>query len=267
MIYILVLIIAAALIFFLHRENTDLSVSYFTVSSEKLEKDLITAQISDFHNTHNTVLQNSIISSLKENRPDCIFVTGDLIDSRRTDIDCAVAFARKLTEIAPIYYVVGNHEIRSNQYKKIMEAFEKTDMIIMHDTSILTEGLNLIGLDDLYTVPYSERSALFTERYQKLKDDNRFNLVLFHRPELFDTYCDNEMDLILCGHAHGGQFRLPIIGAVLSPNQGLFPVYTENLYSKGKTKMIVSRGIGNSLFPFRLNNKPELIYIKLEKKL
>ena len=75
------------------------------------------------------------------------------------------------------------------------------------------------------------------------------------------------MDLILCGHAHGGQFRLPIIGAVLSPNQGLFPVYTENLYSKGKTKMIVSRGIGNSLFPFRLNNKPELIYIKLEKKL
>ena len=166
-----------------------------------------------------------------------------------------------------MYYVVGNHEIRSNQYEKIMEAFEKTDMIIMHDTSILTEGLNLIGLDDLYTVPYSERSTLFTERYQKLKDDSRFNLVLFHRPELFDTYCDNEIDLILCGHAHGGQFRLPIIGAVLSPNQGLFPVYTENLYSKGKTKMIVSRGIGNSLFPFRLNNKPELIYIKLEKKL
>ena len=92
MIYILVLIIAAALIFLLHHENTDLSVSYFTVSSEKLEKDLITAQISDFHNTHNTVLQDSIISSLKENRPDCIFVTGDLIDSRRTDIECAVAF-------------------------------------------------------------------------------------------------------------------------------------------------------------------------------
>lgn len=267
MIYIFILAVAILLILFLHRENTVLSVNRFTVTSEKLENDVYAAHVSDFHNTHNTVLQESIISSLKENKPDCIFVTGDLIDSRRTDIDCAVTFAEKLTEIAPVYYVVGNHEIRSKQYKKIMEAFEKTDMMIMHNINKVTEGINLIGLDDLYTVPYNERSSLFTERYQKLKDSSRFNLVLFHRPELFDTYCDNEIDLILCGHAHGGQFRLPVIGAVLSPNQGLFPIYTENLYTREKTQMIVSRGIGNSLFPFRLNNKPELIYIKLEKKL
>ena len=267
MIYAFIVLAVVLLVLYLHRENTVLSVSSFTVSSDKLEKDLKAAHISDFHNTHNAVLQDSIINSLRENAPDCIFITGDLIDSRRTDIECAVSFVNRLTEIAPVYYVTGNHEIRSPEYRKIMEAYQKTDMIIMHNINLQVNGLNLVGLDDLYTTPYSQRDELFTERYQKLKDDSRFNLVLFHRPELFDTYCRNGIDLILCGHAHGGQFRLPLIGAVLSPNQGLFPIYTESTYRSGSTEMIVSRGIGNSLFPFRLNNRPELIYINLEKKL
>ena len=95
------------------------------------------------------------------------------------------------------------------------------------------------------------------------KDDG-FTLLLSHRPELFEVYVTCNADLVLSGHAHGGQFRLPFIGGLAAPNQGLFPKYDAGLFSEGKTKMIVSRGIGNSIFPFRFNNRPEVVLIELQ---
>jgi predicted MPP superfamily phosphohydrolase len=89
-------------------------------------------------------------------------------------------------------------------------------------------------------------------------------VLLSHRPELFDTYLTAGMDLVLSGHAHGGQFRLPIIGGLVAPNQGMFPKYDAGLYTARNTNMIVSRGIGNSIVPFRFNNRPEIILIQLQ---
>ena len=95
-------------------------------------------------------------------------------------------------------------------------------------------------------------------------DGDEFTILLSHRPELFDTYVDHDIDLVLSGHAHGGQFRLPFIGGLVAPNQGLFPEYDAGLYTEGSTNMLVSRGVGNSIFPFRINNRPEVILIELQ---
>jgi len=83
---------------------------------------------------------------------------------------------------------------------------------------------------------------------------------------LFDTYVDHKIDLILSGHAHGGQFRIPLIGGLVAPNQGLFPQYDAGLYTREHTIMLISRGIGNSAMPFRINNRPEVIVIELQAK-
>lgn len=93
-----------------------------------------------------------------------------------------------------------------------------------------------------------------------------FKLLLSHRPELFDIYCDAGVELILSGHAHGGQFRLPFVGGLIAPNQGLFPKYDGGLFQAGNTTMVVSRGLGNSLLPIRLNNRPEVVIIELVSK-
>ena len=89
-------------------------------------------------------------------------------------------------------------------------------------------------------------------------------ILLSHRPELFDTYANHNIDVVLSGHAHGGQFRLPFIGGLVAPNQGLFPEYDAGIYTEGNTNMLVSRGVGNSILPFRINNRPEVILIELQ---
>ncbi len=94
---------------------------------------------------------------------------------------------------------------------------------------------------------------------------NAYTVLLSHRPEQLDVYTANGTDLALCGHAHGGQIRLPFIGGLFAPNQGFFPKYTAGVHQKGRTKMVVSRGLGNSLAPLRINNRPELVVLTLTR--
>ena len=102
----------------------------------------------------------------------------------------------------------------------------------------------------------------FSDMLKGLADEN-YTILLSHRPELFDLYCEAGTDLVLSGHAHGGQVRIPFVGGLVAPNQGLFPEYTEGLYEKDGIKMIVSRGLGNSIIPLRVNDPPELVLITL----
>lgn len=105
-----------------------------------------------------------------------------------------------------------------------------------------------------------------THLQELMNESYSFTLLLSHRPELFEIYVNNEVDLVLSGHAHGGQFRLPFVGGLVAPNQGLFPKYDAGLYTEENTNMIVSRGIGNSILPFRFNNRPEVILIELQSE-
>ena len=139
------------------------------------------------------------------------------------------------------------------------------------------ESIRLIGLDDLgvyyqaLSGDSSHRQALSAAKealkrdLSTLAEGSGYALVLSHRPELIDLYAECGADLVLCGHAHGGQVRLPFVGGLYAPGQGFFPAWDAGLYEMGGTQMFVSRGLGNSSFPLRVNNRPEIVTITLRR--
>ncbi len=124
------------------------------------------------------------------------------------------------------------------------------------------EKIDIVGLLD--TDFYKDEDVTFLKHLKRFSNRNNFTILLSHKPNYFKEYSVAGIDLVLSGHAHGGQIRLPFIGGIVGPDQGLFPKYTNGLYTKNQTSMVVSRGLGNSLFPLRLFNKPEIVSITLE---
>ena len=145
---------------------------------------------------------------------------------------------------------------------------------ILEDEKITIEyagaTMQLLGLNDPnFTTAHDtyEKTAMINAKLKNmLGESNKYTILLSHRPELFGLYVENNIDLVLSGHAHGGQVRLPFFGGLVAPNQGFFPKYFEGVYEKKQTKMIVSRGLGNSIFPLRVNNRPELVIVELWHK-
>lgn len=230
------------------------------------------AHISDFHNTEwNGKIEEFL---LEEDNLDGIFITGDLIDSRNPDFDLAFNFVKKLVEIAPTYYVSGNHELRLIEYEKILKTLETLGVKILENKANTIEKngseILLIGLGDVTgidRITIDENNSSRSDRVLKEINPpgNYYRILLSHRPELFQVYKDNNINLTFSGHAHGGQIVLPFIGPILAPNQGFFPDYTDGLYEEENSKLIVSKGLGNSSFPIRFNNNPDLIIVELKK--
>lgn len=229
-------------------------------------------QISDFHNEEFGENQQKIIKKVAACKPDMIAITGDFIDCRRTNVDAAMEFINHAVNIAPIYYVPGNHECWvPNDYQKLCEKMKEAGVHLMAnaaeyisygDGNILCMG---IEDPDFYNVmgTTAEKEAARSNIEKLRYSENEFTVLLSHRPELFDIYREEKLDAVLTGHAHGGQFRLPLIGGLAAPNQGLFPEYDAGMFVENETHMIVSRGIGNSIIPLRINNPPEIVVIKL----
>lgn len=257
--------------------NTALELNTYTISSSKLPQSFDgyrIAHVSDLHNAEMGKDNEKLLSMLRDADPDMIAITGDLIDSRHTDIEVALQFLRAAAKIAPCYYVTGNHEARISEYDELKEAMEAAGVTVLEDAqteiSLTGEFITLIGVNDpSYQTDYlfgDAKTVMNTKLEELHTEQDRFTILLSHRPELFETYVDHDLDLVLSGHAHGGQFRLPFIGGLVAPNQGLFPEYDAGIYTEGNTNMLVSRGIGNSILPFRINNRPEVILIELQAK-
>lgn len=255
--------------------NTALMVSTVTVSSNRIPtafNGFLIAQVSDLHNAVFGENNAELLQILSECKPNIIVVTGDLVDAEHTDIDVALDFAKEAAQIAGTYYVTGNHEGSLSQYDELKTGLESMRVVVLEDASMQLEyngeKVTLIGLSDpSFTLKgnmLGEVPAMVDTKLRGLigdKDD--YTILLSHRPELFETYVNCGVDLVLSGHAHGGQFRLPFIGGLVAPNQGLFPKYDAGLYTKGDTNMIVCRGLGNSIIPIRFNNRPEIVLLKL----
>lgn len=255
--------------------NTALELNEYQINSDKLPasfRGFRIAQISDLHNAKMGKNNENLLKRLEEAKPDIIVITGDSIDSYHTDVEVSLQFMEKAVSIAPCYYVTGNHEARLSRevYLDFEEKIEGYGIEVLHDEAILLERdgehLAIAGVDDPSFsskhngIRYSNMSNYIQELFD---EDEGFQILLSHRPELFDDYVDAGVELVLSGHAHGGQFRLPFIGGLVAPNQGLFPEYDAGLFSEEGTNMIVSRGIGNSIFPIRFNNRPEIIVVEL----
>lgn len=236
--------------------------------------------ISDLHNKEFGKNQKKLISLTKELNPDIIVVTGDLIDSRRTTIDdmyIALSYMKSATDIAPVYYVSGNHEERSNLYNDLKIALEECGVINMGDThkdiELNGDSISLLGLADIssnsiISSKYNTSPLGFDEILVNLKTEsnNKFTILLSHRPELIKLYSRENIDLVFSGHAHGGQIRLPFLGGLIAPNQGFFPKYTNGIHKLNSTSLVISRGLGNSLAPQRLFNRPEVVVVNLSNK-
>ena len=259
--YLYLLILALILWGFV--ENTLLGVTEITVIGANLPEGFPgcrIAQVSDLHNAEFGKDNKRLLALLEEAQPDLIAITGDLVDSRRTDPEVAIAFAREAVKIAPCYYVTGNHESRIEEYPQLEQQLTKAGVTVLRGQRItLDNGITIAGVDD----PAFTGFSAFSETLAQLAGEE-YTVLLSHRPEHFDLYCQAGFDLVLSGHVHGGQFRIPFLGGVLAPGQGFFPTYDAGLYTGGQTNLVVSRGLGNSLFPFRLNNPPEVILITLQ---
>ncbi len=260
-----VLLLLAALSLGLFQQNKSLtktSINYHK-GENRFNKGFKIVHLSDLHNASFGIQNNRLISSIKASGPNLIAVTGDLVDSYLPNEAVALEFMRELRMIAPVFYVSGNHEARRD-HQQLFKQLERLGIHLTHNRvfEMTHEGkkIQIGGLLDPTLDPDYKASI---ESLGKLFDSTHFSLVLAHRPEYIHSYQAANFDLVLSGHAHGGQWRIPFLGGIYAPNQGFFPKYTSGLY-QGETAMLVSRGLGNSLFPFRLNNRPEVVELILE---
>lgn len=255
-------------------ENKNLELNTFEIFSRNLPKEfegLRIAQISDLHNAEFGEDNSELIRILKDSNPDIIAITGDVVDSRRTDINISLDFIEKALKIAPCYYVSGNHESRIDEYDILKEKMIKAGVeVLENQTSVITRSnsnIKIIGINDpSFNSDYlmgDEKSVIESQLKIVAQNEEDLTVLLSHRPEFFELYASYKFDLVLSGHAHGGQFVLPFLGGLFAPGQGFFPKYDAGLFEKNGTNMIVSRGIGNSIIPLRVNNRPEVILIEL----
>ena len=257
--------------------NRALEVNRYTVWADNLPaafEGYRIVHISDLHNAQMGKDNEKLLGAIAEAEPDMIAITGDIIDSRNTDMEAALQFVQEAVKIAPCYYVTGNHEARIPGYETLKQGLVQLGVAVLENASVAIEDgqdeFLLIGVDDPgFQTDYlfGEAEAVMEHHLKNLTENAvGFTVLLSHRPELFDCYVSNGIGLVLSGHAHGGQFRLPIAGGLIAPNQGLFPEYDAGMYTEAETTMIVSRGIGNSIIPFRINNRPEVVLVELKYK-
>ena len=261
--------IIVALLCFFRYENRHLVVTEFTYVNESVENfpdGYRIVQISDLHNAVFGRNHRTLINKITELAPDMIVITGDIVDSNHTDIDAAIDLVVQMAELCPVYYVTGNHEdwLDGGDRRRLFEKMEQAGAILLFNEAVTVNvsggTFDLIGLDDK-SLADDTLKVLLSEC-----NSETLNIVLAHEPQYIENYAVADADLVLCGHAHGGQFILPLIGPIVAPDQGFFPQYTSGAYHMDDMTMFVSRGLGNSIIPVRLFNYPEVVCIDLAQE-
>ena len=251
------------------KQQRKLSVSRLNYRSEKVFGALSgyrIAHVADLHNREIGQNNEILLAQLQVEQPDRILITGDLIDSYRPDPKIALAFAEEAVKIAPCDFVTGNHEHRMarKDFDAFLDALRERGVQVLRNEAVRVyvgeEQFRLIGVD------CQEGKTETLSDLMRSRPANELNILLSHKPHYAEHYENARVDLVFCGHAHGGQFRLPLLGGLYAPGQGILPRYTDGLYELGNTTLCVSRGLGNSSFPIRLGNPPELQIVTLLPK-
>jgi predicted MPP superfamily phosphohydrolase len=230
-----ILIVVVAIIIYLFVQNTYIQVESIEIFGENLPSELDgfkIVQLSDLHLPQRDGFIQNIVALTAEQNPNVIVLTGDLVDSKADVPESGLKeFAELLTPIADVYAIYGNHEEWGGQ----LEEWE---------TSLVSAGVHVLGREGMLPL-------------------HGYDIWLDHYP---GEWNDGKVDLVFSGHAHGGQFRIPFVGGVVAPDQGFFPKFTSGVYplSQG-TDLVVSRGLGNSLIPIRINNRPHIPVVTLRK--
>ena len=273
-IFLVIALIIVLFIVFCVYQNNKIDTDYYSIDSKKSFISFKIAHLSDFHSKP----FKSVLKSLEKEKPDIICITGDFINDHARRKEKMLCYAKELVKIAPVYYITGNHERRLDNFSEVMRELKKAGFNVLLNETVKTDFGAILGLDenqadfDDYrarkngTFEYKDMSPHF----KQLDSYNGFKIVLSHFPENFEgikelNYSQYDFDLQLSGHAHGGQWIFPFIGPLFSPGQGIFPKYARGSFGE-RPKLIVSRGLGNSEFPLRLFNHPQIIFVTINNK-
>jgi uncharacterized protein len=220
-------------------------------------------QVSDLHDATFGENQQRLVKKIQQTKPDTIVITGDIIDSNRYNLQNSLDLIDQIVKIADVYYVTGNHEVATNDVDRIKEKLSDRGVRVLSNETLKLErageAISLTGIED----------PLMGEVASRMIADSRvpsdaFTVLLAHRPEDFQAYVDAGIDVTFSGHAHGGQFRIPGMGGLVAPGQGYFPKYTAGIHEQNQSKLVVSRGLGNSIIPMRLFNLPDIVVVTLK---
>ncbi len=230
------------------------------------------AQVSDLHNATFGRDNARSLAALAQAKPEAILLTGDLADSRRTNLAVALSFARQAVAIAPVYYVPGNHEARLAQYAAFAAALEAAGVQVLANRAVPWYGrsqrIPIAGLADPGLAQRAgdprPAEAILGDALAALRLSSQpFPLPLAHRPEWFPPVCRRGAALVFSGHAHGGQVRLPGIGGLFAPGQGLFPRYDGGSTAGGRPGWWSAGGWATASSPLRVGNRPEVVVATL----
>lgn len=259
------------------KDNKMIQVKRQTISDERIPVSFDgfrILQLSDLHQAKFGIRQHRLLNKAKSLAPDLIVLTGDFVVNTKSPIGEVIDFAHALTKVAPVYFICGNHETllsREDLMHLILGLKMSGVMVLRNEMTQIVQGkdvINLAGIDDPSFTCHKtiEQARRIDEELSFLPYDHNYLILLSHRPECFDVYVKHHIPLILCGHTHGGQIRIPFIGALVAPHQKLFPKYDRGLFEEGNTKMYINAGLGASDIPLRFDNTPEMTLITLSHR-
>lgn len=269
--FVIILLIFVIFAFFCYYENNKIDISEHNIKNHTTNNEMKIVHLSDFHSKP----AKNVLAKTRELSPDIICITGDFINDKCKRKDAMLEYGRELVKIAPVYYITGNHERRLECFDELMKELEKIGFCVLLNKVVNTEFGAILGLDENqadFKDYKARRNGTFVYKdmkpyFDELKKNQGFKLVLCHFPENFEgvkelNYSQYDFDLQLSGHAHGGQWIFPFIGPLFSPGQGVLPKYARGTFGD-RPRLIISRGLGNSEFPLRLFNHPEIIVVNL----
>lgn len=227
-------------------------------------------QVSDLHAKQFGAGGAVLLQRIRALEPDLIAVSGDLLDHRRSVAEVSTALVRDLHEVAPVYLVTGNHEFMSREWPHFRDAVELAGATVLQKRAVAVElsggrSLTMAGIDDYlyFGKSIAAYRAALAEVAREAAELPRPVVLLAHRPEHFAAYVELGFDLVLSGHAHGGQVRIPGIGPLFAPDEGILPKHAQGMHRINGSFLIVSRGLGPSRIPLRIFNRPELVAVDI----
>lgn len=261
---VLAILVALALIALDER----LILRTYTVASPKLTAEVRLAVVTDFHSSDNP---DDVAAMVASCAPDAVLMVGDMFDddTQNRPTERTLSLMRQLSALYPCYYVSGNHEAWTGEMDALYQQTEEAGVTVLRMSSgVLTvrgQRIALCGVPDPYEMVFSGAPDTEEQLRQALEDVDSadFTVLLAHRPELLAKYAQFPLDLVVSGHAHGGQVRIPgVLNGLYAPNQGWFPKLAGGAYTQDGTTLIVSRGLAVRTRLPRIFNRPEVVLVR-----
>lgn len=260
------IIVVASTCLLLHACNNRLQVTEYYIEDKKVQNPIKLAIVADLHASQYGDDMHVLIDAINAGEPDVILLCGDIFDTKFNN-DNVWTFLSNISSIYPCYFVSGNHEIYDGEWETQKQNLHQLGIITLSGTSqTLTVGesaINIYGIDDIAHEDYQEQ----LDNVKSEMDSNEYNILLSHRPHLIEQHASSGADLVISGHAHGGQWRIPLFAneGLYAPSQGILPQYTAGIHTFDNWQLLVSRGLDKQSVSYpRVFNRPELIFLTIQ---